>query len=189
MSGEPAAPAAAFFWLACGFAVLSALPLIYDHQKSFYLASELFYACPVTMTEPGVAFIRYDAVGKGYFGASRSNNRTHKGIDLYSPLGQPVFASKSGRVAFAGIDKGYGNYVELSHPDGLLTRYAHLATMTTQTGDWLSKGQILGTIGKTGNADDPKVIPHLHFEIRYKNHALDPSDTLLDPTVIFKKYT
>ncbi len=139
------------------------------------------------MTEPGVAWIRSDAIGKGVFGASRSNNRTHKGIDLYSPLGQPVLASKSGRVAFAGIDKGYGNYVELRHPDGLLTRYAHLSTMTVRKGDWLSRGQILGTIGKTGNADDPQVIPHVHFEVRYKTHAINPSDKLLDPAINLKK--
>ena len=48
-------------------------------------------------------------------------------------------------------------------------------------------GQVLGAIGKTGNADDPQVIPHLHFEIRYKTHAINPSDQLLDPALTLKK--
>ncbi len=187
MSDRPAAPASAFFWFACGFAALSTLPLIYRYETGQYAAAESYYGCPVLMTEPGVALIRSDVIGKGYFGASRNNNRTHKGIDLYSPMGQPVLASKSGRVAFAGVDKGYGNYVEIRHPDGLLTRYAHLSSMSVQTGEWLSKGQVLGAIGNTGNANDPQVIPHVHFEIRYKNHAMNPSDKLLDPAITLKK--
>lgn len=186
--GQPAAPASALFWFACAFAALAALPLVYLQEKDRFVSQEPFYACPVVMTEPGTALVRYDPIGKGHFGASRSNKRKHKGIDLYSPLGHPVFAAKSGRVVFAGVDKGYGNWVEVLHPDGLATRYAHLTSMAVTTGQWLAKGEILGTVGKTGNADDPQVLPHVHFEIRFKNHALDPSDKLLDPSISLKKY-
>jgi len=89
-------------------------------------------------------------------------------------------AAKSGRVVFAGRDNGYGNIIEIRHPDGLWTRYAHLSELFVREGDWVTQRQAIGKSGKTGNASNPKISPHLHFEIRGKGQALNPV-VFLDP--------
>lgn len=145
---------------------------------------EPHYTCPV-QTLSGTAWLRSDAYGKGFFGASRSNHRRHKGIDLLQAVGRPVLASKSGRVLFSDFEKGYGLVIYLLHPDGLSTRYAHLSVIEVRKGDWVSRGAQIGRIGKTGNAAGDGIQPHLHFEIRSENGALNPNRDLLDPSVQF----
>ena len=128
--------------------------------------------------------IRNDAFGKGRFGATRGSRgqRMHKGLDLLTPEGNPILAAKSGRVAYAGIDKGYGWFIELRHADGRLTRYAHLSRIFVSAGEWVAVGQKIGICGKSGNADDPRIRPHLHFEIREGEKPLDPQK-LFDPAL------
>ena len=127
--------------------------------------------------------LRNDEYGKGYFGASRNGGRTHEGLDLVLSVGDPVFASKSGRVTAVQEGKGYGKWVELRHPGGLVTRYAHLSSQEVREGQWVKAGQVIGAGGKTGNAKSPKIMPHLHFEIRDQAKPLDPSSGLLDPAI------
>jgi murein DD-endopeptidase MepM/ murein hydrolase activator NlpD len=76
--------------------------------------------------------------------------------------------------------------VEIHHPDGTKTRYAHLSKIQPLAGDWVSVGQLVGLCGKTGNADDSKIMPHLHFEIRKNGHAVDPSAGQLDPSILVR---
>jgi murein DD-endopeptidase MepM/ murein hydrolase activator NlpD len=120
--------------------------------------------------------LRRDSFGKGYFGASRDGGRQHEGVDLAVDIKMPVYAAKSGRVVFAGVGKGYGKYVEISHPDGHSTRYAHLSELCCQKGDWVIRGCVIGVSGRTGNAANPKIHPHLHFEIRKQGKPLDPAE-------------
>lgn len=135
------------------------------------------------MTVSNTVVLRHDASGKGHFGASRNGGRTHQGVDFLTPAGRPIFASKSGRVTAAGYDKGYGNHIELFHPDGLRTRYAHLSTLGVREGDWVRQGQTIAVSGKTGNALSRDILPHLHFEIRDENLALNPLENRLDPSI------
>lgn len=164
---------ACFFLI--GLACFASLSWVQRDQIEQFLRNEPFYRCPVTLYSDR-AMIRNDAHGKGYFGATRGNKgqRSHKGIDLLSRVGNPILASKSGRVSFAGIDRGYGWYVELRHPDGLVTRYAHMSRLFISAGDWVVAEQKIGLCGKSGNADDPQIQPHLHFEIRQGDTPLDP---------------
>ena len=168
----------------CGAASFASLSWVQREQVSFFLRNEPYFFCPVTLYSDR-AMIRNDAYGKGRFGASRGSRgqRSHKGVDLLSRVDNPILAAKSGRVAFAGIDKGYGWYVELRHPDGLATRYAHMSRLFVSAGQWVMHGQKIGLCGKSGNADDPKIQPHLHFEIRQGDTALDPLKKL-DPKLI-----
>jgi murein DD-endopeptidase MepM/ murein hydrolase activator NlpD len=158
------------------------LPVLYQRETARWSVREPYYASPVAASGPALP-LRSDAYGKGYFGARRNNGRTHKGIDIRAPLGSPILASKSGRVSVAAIDKGYGIWVEINHPDGLRSRYAHLSEAHVRNGQWVRAGQNVGLCGKTGNADAQRIVPHLHFEIRYKTHALNPSEKLLDPSI------
>ena len=146
---------------------------------------EPFFQCPVVVYSDRV-MIRNDSIGKGRFGATRGSRgqRSHKGLDLLSAEGSPITASKCGRVLFAGIDKGYGWYIEILHPDGRTSRYAHLSRLLAAVGDWVSSGQRIGICGKSGNADEAKIQPHLHFEIRENDIAVDPL-RLLDPRIRF----
>jgi murein DD-endopeptidase MepM/ murein hydrolase activator NlpD len=175
-------------WVLLGLACFMSAPFVLFNQYKKFSLSEPVFQCPVPLAN-NTAILRADVYGKGFFGASRSNGRSHKGIDLKADLGAPISAAKSGRVIVAGVDpEGYGNYVALAHPDGLETRYAHLSVMRVHAGDWVRQGQVIGDCGKTGNADDPKIIPHVHYEIRYKKHALNPSsEGLWDPAVILAR--
>ena len=165
----------------CGILSFASIPWIQRGQREKFLRGEPFYRCPVAVYS-NRALIRNDSIGKGHFGASRGSRgqRLHKGLDLLSAEGNPIFASKSGRVRFAGIDKGYGWYAEIFHPDGRTSCYAHLSRLFVFSGDWVSAGQKIGICGKSGNADDPRIQPHLHFEIRERGQALDPLKQL-DP--------
>ena len=170
------------FWLTLGFLSISAIPIIACIETNRFSRKELFFASPV-LAPNGTVFIRKDSYGKGHFGASRNGGRTHKGVDLISPLGRAVLAAKSGRVIAAVQDTGYGNYIELLHPGGLTTRYAHLGRLFAAKGDWVIRNQVIGQSGKTGNADHPNITPHLHFEIRFHNGALNPVRSGLDPSL------
>ncbi len=119
--------------------------------------------------------IRNDDFGEGHFGASRADGkRVHRGLDIAGGIGAPVIAAKSGRVSHAGPRGDYGNLVILSHPGGFETRYGHLSEVSAREGYWVRRGDLIGFVGKTGNAKWPNVIPHLHFEVRKGAKALDP---------------
>jgi murein DD-endopeptidase MepM/ murein hydrolase activator NlpD len=88
--------------------------------------------------------------------------RMHHGIDIAAPIGTPILASSGGTVEFAGWnDGGYGYMVELRHPDGSLTRYAHAHELLVETGQSVTQGEAIALIGSTGRSTGP----HLHFEI------------------------
>ena len=93
----------------------------------------------------------------------------HHGVDIYVPTGTPVHAMKSGQVAVAGSQAGYGNVVVLSH-GSTQTIYAHLSEIQVKTGESVKGGQVIGLSGASGNATGP----HLHFEIIRDGRSEDP---------------
>jgi murein DD-endopeptidase MepM/ murein hydrolase activator NlpD len=100
-----------------------------------------------------------------------SEKRRHQGIDIASPLGTPIKASSSGTVIYSSNTiKGYGNLIILRHSEEFVTVYAHNQMNLVEEGSWVEKGQIIGKVGQTGRASGP----HLHFEIRKNNKAVDP---------------
>jgi murein DD-endopeptidase MepM/ murein hydrolase activator NlpD len=100
-----------------------------------------------------------------------AENKRHQGIDIACPIGTPIKASNAGKVIYSnnGI-KGYGNLIILRHSEEYVTVYAHNQVNLVEEGAWAEKGQIIGKVGQTGKATGP----HLHFEIRKNNKALDP---------------
>ena len=168
--------------------VLGAFLLFLDttirrYYSDFYRKREPYYAAPVAL-QSNRLFLRNDRYGKGYFGASRNGGRTHQGIDLKSPMRGPVLAAKSGRVAVVAEDKGYGKFIVLMHPDGLKSFYAHLLDFNVREGEWVNQNQCLARTGKTGNAANPRMSPHLHFEIRQGDRSLNPLDPhFLNPAI------
>ncbi|MBI1403905.1 MAG: peptidoglycan DD-metalloendopeptidase family protein [Porphyrobacter sp.] len=94
----------------------------------------------------------------------------HAGIDFRGPVGSPIFAAADGRVTWAGRRGGYGNAVEITHANGLMTRYAHLSRIDVKVGQLVKAGETVGGLGSTGRSTGP----HLHFEVRINNRAINP---------------
>ena len=100
--------------------------------------------------------------------------RHHAGIDIPGAVGSPVLSVAEGAVIRAGWAGGYGNMIEVEHPGGLRTRYAHLSRMLVAAGTAVTQGQAIGEMGSTGHSTGS----HLHFEVRRAGVALDPLDFL-----------
>lgn len=98
--------------------------------------------------------------------------RMHRGIDIAAPTGTPISAAADGVVEFAGWNSGgYGNLVDVRHPDGSLTRYAHNSRLMVRRGQSVQQGQLIAEMGSTGRSTGP----HLHFEIHRRGQgALNP---------------
>ncbi len=98
--------------------------------------------------------------------------RMHRGIDIANSTGTPVVASAEGTIEKAGWNKGgYGNLVEIRHPDGSTTRYAHNSKILVQPGQQVNQGETIALMGSTGHSTGP----HTHFEIhRSGKGAVNP---------------
>ena len=104
----------------------------------------------------------------------------HSGIDLSAPSGTSVQAIGEGVVVLAQEQGSYGNLVIINHSSGIQSRYAHLEDIKVSAGEEVNKGDLIGTVGSTGEPTLKK--PHLHFEIRSSSSlgwvAKDPKDYL-----------
>jgi murein DD-endopeptidase MepM/ murein hydrolase activator NlpD len=98
------------------------------------------------------------------------DRRLHTGIDLRASSGTPIKAAAPGEVVFAGWRGGYGNCTIVDHGGGVATLYAHQSALKVAQGDEVSRGQVIGAAGATGNATGP----HLHFEVRVNGVPVDP---------------
>jgi len=94
----------------------------------------------------------------------------HTGIDLRGDSGDPVRTTANGRVTVASWQGGYGKMVEIDHGNGLSTRYGHMSVIDVKVGDKVRIGQTIGKIGLTGRSTGP----HLHYETRINDEAVDP---------------
>lgn len=99
------------------------------------------------------------------------DKKMHNGIDIDLNKGDKVAAAFDGKVRVAKKQGGFGNVVILMHPNGLETVYAHLSKLKVKTGDVVLSGQTIGLGGNTGHSHGS----HLHLEIRYKGHAINPA--------------
>jgi murein DD-endopeptidase MepM/ murein hydrolase activator NlpD len=117
-----------------------------------------------TTAPPSSSSVAYQWPAKGTLtsGYGWRWGRMHKGIDIANSTGTPVFSSAEGVVAKAGWNNGgYGNLVEIRHPDGSTTRYAHNSKILVQPGQQVSQGETIALMGSTGHSTGP----HTHFEI------------------------
>ena len=101
----------------------------------------------------------------------KRSRQFHKGIDIPAWVGAPVQATADGHVDFSGWGGGYGWIVVLSHQFGYKTIYAHLSEIEVYRGSKVSKGQIIGKVGTSGLSTGP----HVHYEIRRRQKALEPT--------------
>jgi murein DD-endopeptidase MepM/ murein hydrolase activator NlpD len=102
--------------------------------------------------------------------------RKHEGIDYAADAGTPVRAIGDGTVVFAGQRGGYGNLLEIRHPNGFVSRYGHLRAFAAgvRAGRRVTIGQTIAYVGQTGLATGP----HLHFELLVNGAQRDPRKAL-----------
>lgn len=98
----------------------------------------------------------------------------HSGQDFAGPTGTPIYAASAGVVSFVGYRGGYGLTLEIDHGNDVMTRYAHTSAILVDEGDLVTRRQLVARIGNTGRSTGP----HLHFEIRIKDVAVDPMEFL-----------
>ncbi len=109
------------------------------------------------------------------FGEKITNPQGHTGIDYALYSGTAVLASADGIVSLAITGTtGYGKHIILDHGSGYQTLYAHLSAISVPVGQNVRQGQMIGTSGNTGNSTGP----HLHFELRMNQTAVDPQPFL-----------
>jgi murein DD-endopeptidase MepM/ murein hydrolase activator NlpD len=93
------------------------------------------------------------------------NIHGYNAVDLAAPKGTPIMAAADGTVIIAknsGWNGGYGEYVVINHDNGSQTLYAHMSKVAAVPGEQVVQGQVIGYVGRTGDATGP----HVHFEIR-----------------------
>ncbi|MGC4020430.1 MAG: M23 family metallopeptidase [Cyclobacteriaceae bacterium] len=106
-------------------------------------------------------------------------NYHHDGIDIALTKGTEVVATGNGQVvsfSYSPLEAGFGNYIEIDHGNGLVTRYAHLDKINVSWGQKVKQGQIIGLSGSTGGS----VAPHLHYEVIKYGKSLDPLSYIVE---------
>ena len=116
-----------------------------------------------------------DGVGIVSSGYGPRWGKMHKGMDLAADAGEPVYAIGAGEVIYAGDGlRGYGNVVIVRHDSQMTSLYAHNSELKVHQGDHVTEGSLLALLGTTGHSTGP----HVHFEIREGDAAVDPSSLL-----------
>jgi len=100
--------------------------------------------------------------------------KLHGGIDISAPTGTPVYATADGRVEMSRYVAGYGRMVVIDHGYGVRSRYAHNSSLRVRSGTYVEAGQLIATVGSTGQSTGP----HLHFELIIDDQRVDPLDYL-----------
>lgn len=118
-----------------------------------------------------VPVVGYDSSGFGYrVHPIQGGVKFHYGTDFAANTGEDICAFADGYVYAAGEGSGYGKYYIITHEGGYSTLYAHLSEFVVSEGDMVTRGQVIGKVGQTGNATGP----HLHFELLCNDMYLDP---------------
>ncbi len=122
----------------------------------------------------GSGRLAWPSVGSVVSPFGMRGGRMHEGVDISGSTGNPVAASASGTVIRAGWYGGYGKCVDISHGDGVVTRYGHLSKISVSTGQQVDRGQLIGRVGSTGRSTGP----HLHFEVIINGQSRNPMNYL-----------
>ncbi len=100
----------------------------------------------------------------------------HRGLDIATPPGQPVYAPSDGTVVFSGTESGYGKVLVIDHGYGVKTRYGHLSEIFARLGEHVKRGARVAAVGNTGRSTGP----HLHYEVRVNGIPENPRKFILE---------
>ena len=129
----------------------------------------------------GPGYFTHPCPGASYssgFGYRTFDNSFHMGLDMAASEGTPYYAADSGTVMYATNDGSYnggaGNWVVISHGNGIVTKYMHSSATYVVPGEYVERGQNIGAVGNTGNSFGA----HLHFQVEVNGVAVDPLNYL-----------
>lgn len=103
--------------------------------------------------------------------------KLHAGVDIGAKSGTPIYASGGGVVVFSGVQRGYGNVIEIDHGFGYRTLYGHASKLLVEVGDTIERGQLIALVGSSGISTGP----HLHYEVIVDGTKIDPTPFLAQP--------
>lgn len=133
-------------------------------KEKLFAKELLLWPCPSSYTiSSHFSASRLDPLTGSYYAA-------HKGTDIAAPTGTPVVAAAAGLVTAAGYSASMGNYIVISHGDGITTRYYHNSSLAVSAGQAVTAKQVISYVGSTGWSTGP----HLHFEVRVDGTPYDP---------------
>jgi murein DD-endopeptidase MepM/ murein hydrolase activator NlpD len=141
-------------------------------EEKFVAQSQLLSSTPSTAPVRGLLTDGFGGRSDPFTGEPGQ----HGGIDISSAVGQPVRAPADGIIVKAEWENGYGNVVYISHGYGYSTRYGHLSGFASRPGQRIKRGDVIGFVGSTGRSTGP----HLHYEVRLNNHAVNPLEYILN---------
>ncbi len=124
-------------------------------------------------------FVKTPPVNNGWLSSDYGRRRDpftgrrswHMGLDFAGKSGSAILAVAPGKISFVGQLSGYGNVIEITHPRGLVTRYAHCKRLLGKVGDQVKTAQPIATMGSTGRSTGP----HVHFEVLKNNKQVNPN--------------
>ena len=102
--------------------------------------------------------------------------RMHEAIDIVAPKGTPIKAPADGIGTFSGHDSTFGNMLVIDHGYGVITRYGHNDTVVVREGQRVKRGDTISTVGTSGRSTGP----HLHYEIRINDVAINPLNMIIN---------
>jgi murein DD-endopeptidase MepM/ murein hydrolase activator NlpD len=102
--------------------------------------------------------------------------RLHEAIDIVAPKGTPIKAPADGIVTFSGHDSTFGNMLVIDHGYGVITRYGHNDTVAVREGQRVKRGDTIATVGTSGRSTGP----HVHYEIRINDVAINPLNMIIN---------
>jgi len=108
-------------------------------------------------------------------------NYHHDGLDIALPRGSEVLSTGNGKVSsfsYSSLEAGFGNYIEIDHGNGVITRYSHLEKISVTWGQKIKRGQVIALSGSSGGS----VAPHLHYEVIKYGKNVDPLLYILEDT-------
>jgi len=132
------------------------------------MAPQPKYSAPkyASSVQPANNWLIYPTSGRSW-GRIHSNN----GVDVANPCGTPIYAAAAGQVILSdssGWNGGYGKYIKIQHPNGVVTLYAHASQLLVSGGESVVQGQLIAYMGTTGRSTGC----HLHFEVRGAKNPL-----------------
>jgi murein DD-endopeptidase MepM/ murein hydrolase activator NlpD len=142
----------------------------YGTKTSYSASSNSPYSWLVSHPLPDMKRISSDFGGRTMGGRAEH----HSGLDLSAPSGTPIYATGPGVVTKSGWGSGYGQYVEINHGNGYITRYAHASRLIARVGDRVNAGEHIANVGCTGRCTGP----HLHYEVVKDGQRKNPSTYL-----------
>jgi hypothetical protein len=146
-----------------------------EHIHSFNLSADNFKdtTCISLVDQNSCGYVHpFNGYVTSGFGPRRMGY--HLGIDIKLEVGDTVVCAFDGKVRIARRSSSYGNVVVVRHNNGLETYYAHLSAINVEVGQYIKAGESIGLGGNTGHSTGS----HLHFEVRFKGHPLNPSELI-----------